>query len=64
MGGSRKRQGRVSTALVELEVLLGRPSAGATGSQALLREVRVDVNCGCHVLIGSIGMRVDENGEM
>ena len=27
---------------------------GATGGQALLREVRVDVNCGCHVLIGSI----------
>lgn len=54
MGGSRKRQGQVSTALVELEVLLGRPSAGAAGGQARLREVRVDVNCGCRVLIGSI----------
>lgn len=54
MGGSRKRQGQVSTTLVELEILLGRPSAGATGGQVLLREVRVDVNCGCHVLIGSI----------
>ena len=43
-----------SVLLVELEVLLGRPSAGATGGQVLLREVRVDVNCGCHVLIGSI----------
>ena len=44
---------------------VGRPSGAAMRGQVRLREVRVNVNCGCHLLRGSnVGMRVDENGEM